>query len=408
MTRWNLARRSRRDWAVRGSLAMGSALLGYLAVTSTLASVESRRSPEIAYSLAPGNGRVAAALAEALFKKHPTGDRASPAARVAHSAVAQDATALSAFVVLGSQALLRGEKQEGRRLFNYAQGLSRRDFQTQLWFIEDAVMRGDVPSAIRHYDIALRTSRSASAILYPILASALSETAVRSNLIAALAKNPGWEPGFIAHAIGSDTDPRNVAKLLTEMRIAGIAVSPEASASLINRLLLIGAVDDAWRYYASLRPGIRRDRSRDPRFANRPVSASRFDWVATNDNDIAVSIQRSDAGGLVELSAPAGRKGTLLAQVQMLSPGAYRFSAESTGINQPEESLPYWALTCQDGRELGRVVLPSSGQRMVSMAGGFRVPTGCPVQTLALVARPSEGFAGLTGQIGRAELVPAP
>lgn len=405
--KWNLARRSRRNWAMRAALALGTALLGYLTVTSSLAAVESKRSPALAHALAPGDGQITAALAADLFKNDPVGDRASLPSKLARQAIAQDATAVPAVVVLGTQALLRGERLEGRRLFYFAQSLSRRDFQTQLWFIEDAVTRGDIPSAIKHYDIALRTSRSASTILYPILAAALAERSVRSNLILTLAKNPIWEPSFIAFAIASDTDPRIVADLLAEMRSAKLAVSPEASASIINRLLLVGKADDAWRYYSSLRSGIRTDRSRDPRFGDSPVSMSRFDWVPTENNDIAVMIQRRAGGGLADLSVPGGQGGALLTQAQMLPPGSYLFTTESSGIDQLEAPLLYWTLTCRDGRELGRVSVPPSGQRMVRTTGSFRVPPGCPIQALTLVAQPSGGFTDLTGQIGRAELVPA-
>ena len=97
----------------------------------------------------------------------------------------------------------------------------------------------------------------------------------------------------------------------------------------------------------------------------------------------------------------------MLTQVQVLPPGAYRLVGRSSGLDQPEASRPYWALTCRDGRELGRVAVPNSAQAEGQFAGELRVPAGCPVQVLALIARPSDDVSGVSGQIDAAQLVPA-
>lgn len=65
---------------------------------------------------------------------------------------------------------------------------------------------------------------------------------------------------------------------------------------------------------------------------------------------------------MFEFSAPTGAAGPLLQQWQVLPPGEYHLAGQSEGVEQTEEARPYWALTCANGRELGRLVLPNSAQ----------------------------------------------
>lgn len=380
------------------------AIIGYTAFTRSIAEALRKSDPSRAYAISPADGRIAASFSESLFRSQPSGDSHSASAKLAGLAIKHDATAVSAVVTLANQAQLRGDVREARRMFGYAERLSRRDLTTQLWAIEDAVSRGDIAGALHHYDIALRVSRSASTILYPILAAALADPAIQSSLTAIMVKKPAWGPSFLAYALGSSADPRHVASLFMNMRSAGASIAPEASSSLINRLLLLNVPDDAWRYYASLRSGLARDRLRDGRFMTNPASSSQFDWTTENVDGAAVSILRDPQGGVVDFSVPTGHGGVLLRQMQMLPVGTYRLSGTAAGIDQPNASMPYWTLTCRDGRELGRVAINRLRQNANSFAGRFDIPSGCPVQTLAFVARPTDGIAGVSGRINSVEL----
>ncbi|MGK4511483.1 hypothetical protein ACSLVP_27590, partial [Klebsiella pneumoniae] len=63
-------------WALRGALALAAAGLGYFGVTHSLAQVAAGTDPAHAHRLAPGDGRITAALAEKAFL-----DDAGPAAQ---------------------------------------------------------------------------------------------------------------------------------------------------------------------------------------------------------------------------------------------------------------------------------------------------------------------------------------
>jgi len=406
MARWSShERRSGVEWAVRAMLAVAALAIGYVGAAQALGHAFKDDAAQ-AQMLSPWNGRITALLARQLSGAEATATDRTRADRLARRALRQDPTAVAAVSTLGLNTQLRGDGAGARRLFAYAEKLSRRDLPTQLWAIEDAVGRGDVARALRHYDIALRTSRNAPALLYPILGSAIVDPSVRGALLRTLAARPEWGESFVNYVAGNGADMQATAALFAGLRRARIPVAAQASAVVINGLILGNHWNEAWSYYASIRPGADRRRSRDPRFQAAIATPAPFDWTPADNPAITAAIQRGDDGGTFVFAAPSSVGGSLLTQIQVLAPGEYRLVGRTSGLDQPETSRPYWALTCQDGRELGRLALPNSAQANGRFAGLLRVPAGCPVQVLALVARPSDSVSGVSGQIDAVQLAP--
>lgn len=401
-----LPRRSAGEWGVRIALAMVAAAVGTWSVMQSLAWSEGVAAPELAHRLAPGDGRITALLSKKLSGPEATPTERAEADRLARLALRQDPTAVTAVATLGINAQLRGDTIGARRIFAYAQTLSRRDLRTQLWAIEDAVSRDDMAGALRQYDITLRVSTYGPDLLFPVLSSAIADPAIRDGLIRTLTAQPAWTQPFVESVAVNGPDPRAVFGLFTGLRRAEVPISDNARAVLINALLKGGYHDEAWAYYASIRPGVDRRMSRDPRFAAALDTPSPFDWIPVDDAGISTSIQRGERDGVFDFSAPASIGGPMLRQMQMLPPGNYLLQGHSLNIDQPDGSRPYWTLTCQDGRELGRITLLNSAQADGNFAGRFSVPAGCPVQYLSLVAQPSDAVAGASGQIDRVQLVP--
>lgn len=398
-----LSRRSPYEWATRVAVAAISAVLGYYSVAFSAAQVVAKTDPERAHRLAPYDGRITAKVSAAL-----SGDKATTADRqrseaLAKLALRQDPSAVSAAATLGVNAAVRGDIPRARRLFAYAQKLSRRDLRTQLWAIEDAVSREGVPASLHQYDMTLRVFPALGDILYPILVSASTDAAIRAEIIKTLAGKPLWTQDFIQYIAANNTNPSATAALFLGLRKVGVRVPETARTSAINALIAAGQFDAAWDYYATVRPGVMRSRSRDPQFSAGLNADSQFDWVAVGSDGIATSIE----GGVFDFAAPASVGGPLLQQMQLLPPGAYRLMGQSGGIDQAEDARPYWVLHCQGGREIGRLVLPNSEQANGRFSGAFSVPAGCPVQTLTLIARPSDAASGLSGQLYRVQLTPA-
>lgn len=401
-------RRSSVQWGVRILLVLIVLWCAWYVTIQTTGYVLRTKAVERAYALAPNDARVAAAMSQQILG--PQGGDATIRARadrVARAALLADPTSAAAAATLGLNAELRGDRITAQRAFAYAQLLSRRELRTQLWAIENAVGRNDVPRALKHYDIALRTSRYGPDLLFPVLGSAIADATIRNALIQTLATRPIWGSEFVEYVAGNGPAPQATAQLLRGLQQVGVAVPPSAAASVINALVTAGHVDDAWSYYAARHPGADRRRSRDDTFTGETQNPSAFDWVAVNDGGRTASIQGSNGAGILDFSAPPSIDGVVAQQMQWLPAGRYTLRGKATGIDQPAGSRPFWVLSCAQGQELGRVELPSSGQQAGAFAGTFVVPTDCPVQILALTLRSSDTIGGVSGQISFVQLQPA-
>lgn len=401
--RRDLARRSPKEWAVRLALATVAFVFGYYSLTFSIAQVAVKRDPALAYRLASYDGRVTAAYATSLAGPSATPQDRVRADALAKRALQQDPTAVAAASTLGINAAVRGDKATARRYFSYAQKLSRRDLRTQLFMIEDAVQREDIAGALHQYDLTLRVFPKMAEMLYPVLASANAEPEIRRELVKTLASKPRWGESFMDFIADRGPDPKSTAALFLALGRTGVEIPEIARAGVVNALLEGGQIGPAWSFYAAIRRGINRDRSRDPRFTANLERPSQLDWMPINDGS---GITTSIRVGIFDFAAPPSVGGPMLQQLQLLPPGSYRLSGHSIGIEQAAGALPYWTLRCRNGQELGRVEVPNSSVANGNFHGTFSVPADCPVQMLLLTARSSDAIAGLSGQFDRVSLVP--
>ena len=165
-----------------------------------------------------------ATLAATKFAADQSASTRFEVTRLAQRALLQDAMAVQAVTALGLQAQLRGDTAKARLLFDYANTLSRRDLQVQLWTIEDAIARGDIPRTLHEYDVALRTSKAAPDLLFPVLSGAISEGEVRRNLVKTLAKRPQWANDFVSYVANAGVDPKSVISLFVDLHRSRVTV----------------------------------------------------------------------------------------------------------------------------------------------------------------------------------------
>ena len=296
------SRWSRREWAWRGLAAILVAIIAGFSLSFSIAQTLSKSSAARAYRLAPYDGRITALLAASLAAADASVSDRRRSDMLAREALDRDPTAIAALSTLGINAQVRGDMAGARRLFTYAEHLSRRDPQTQLWAIENAVSRGAVAEALSKYDIALRTSPRLAPLLYPVLTEASIDPRIRIELVRTFASKPGWSGNFLEFASSKSTDPGSLALLFVALRRAGMSIPNSANSNLIAKLMMGGMAERAWNYYAILRPGVDRRRSRDSRFDYDNDVPSVLDWMLVNDEGAASSIQRGDSGGVFVFS----------------------------------------------------------------------------------------------------------
>ena len=397
--------RSRREWAIRGGLAAAALALGYASTIQTFAFALSGRDAERAYSLAPSDGRVVGAFAQQLAAteaEQPSMRKQADA--LARTALEAEPIGVKALTALGLGAQIAGDTATARRLFVHSDRLSRRELGTRLWLIEDAVSRGDVPAALRHYDIALRTEKTAPDLLFPILTAAVDDPAIAVPLARLLSGRPPWGESFVGYLGEKAPNPVVGARFFALLRRAGASVPEVPQVGIVNGLAAAGSLERAWAFYNSFHRGLDRRRSRDADFADRRPAPTVFDWIADADQP---GITTSIAAGGFDFAAPASTGGTVLQQTQLLPPGRYRLDGISADIEQPDDSRPFWQILCIGGRELGRVQISNSSENSGRFSGTFVVPAGCSAQLLKLTILPSMAVGGVSGSIRRVEIAPA-
>ncbi len=379
---------------------------GYASVTHALGYTMRTVDIEAAHRISPSDGRLKALLSEKKSAATASAAERRESQWLARQALLAEPLSVPAVATLGINAAI-ANRPETASILAHSDRLSRRDLRTRLWMIENAAAREDTVGTLRHYDLALRTSRAAPELLFPVLARAIEDTDIRRALIPILAAKPAWGEGFIDDLLGRDGDPRAMVALFRSLGNAGAPVSDHANVRIVDRLLNAAYFDDAWRYYTAIRPNVDRRRSRDPDFALSETPTP-FDWnVVPSDPALAGSIQNGQNNGVFDFAAPPNIGGIVLQQGQVLPAGAYRIDGTGLNLEQARTSLPYWALSCADGRELGKVDMSNSDTNRGRFSGRFTVPADCPLQYLRLVLRPTSDIAGISGQVDRVELRPA-
>ncbi len=401
---------ARRDWKrlvlYRIIPAVIVAVAGTFALRDTTARVVMKGNAEIAHTLAPWDGVVTARLAlDTMQAAGMEKSKRSPE-DLARAALRQDPTAVEALNVLAAQAQLRGDTQRTRDLFGYSLTLSRRELISRLWAIEEAVSRGDIRGALKNYDFALKISNYAPTILYPILAAALSEPRVRTELIPIMLARPNWGPEFTDYLSRAAVNPKGTAAFYPMLQKAGLPVSALQNGRAVDTLSAQGFDQDAWDYYTYLHPKADRRRSRDADFSSSSDNPTVFDWLPLNEGGLSASIvgSSSNDGALVYSIAPAS-SGKLIQQRQLLPPGRYILSGNAQGVAGQDRERPYFSVVCDDGRELVQAPLPQKGQN--AFRATFAVSSDCPTQYLTLIARQTDSQNGVQGTVGSALISPA-
>jgi hypothetical protein len=354
---------------------------------------------QMALTVAPWDARAKSALAGQIQVLRGRGDDPEAVA-LAKAALRRDATLPTPYRVLGFARDAVSDAAGAERLLAAGNKLSRRDFATQLWLIERAVGRNDVPGALDHYDIALRTSDAAPAILTPILAQGLSEPQIVDGLAPRLKSAP-WGPQFLTDAIATSKSMPGLVRLAIRLQQHGHPLSLDNMRQLANRLV----EEKAFREVAALRAisPARLPSGQligDPTF-DRPGDIASFAW-ALGQGDHAEVVRKSEEGGGIKgirFTVQPKRTGEVARQLLTLAPGQYRLAIAGRSNVRSDNMPPTWFLTCADTlTQLATLDMPNSAPTKLTEVQ-FDVPRGCNAQSLVLAVRRTEVAAVVEGSV---------
>jgi hypothetical protein len=385
------------DWRSAGwtkAFAVALVLLvGALAARHSLGMALATKRPELALQLDRENATVLAQVALTLVQGEATPQRRK-ARDLARAALARDAGNVNALAAFG---LASDKPKQVAAVFTAADRLSRRNLIVQIWMIENAVAKGDVSGALRQYDIALRTSRAAPSLLFPVLVDATSNDQLLPAIAKTLAQRPLWGGLYLQQLAQSGKDLHRIALLFAMLKQQGVATGAAADTALYTRLLEAQLFDDAWKVYASDHRGAQHAAVRGDTFGEDPVVKTPYDWQLSDNEFVTARIeQTTSAKGELIFTTAAGEGGDVARQTLSLTPGTYTLQAEVGPIEAADAQPPYLSVVClPSGTELTRKSLLLQGTNSVS----FSVLAGCPAQILSIVAPPASGLGTVNGTI---------
>jgi hypothetical protein len=286
----------------------------------------------------------------------------------------------------------KAEEPRARALVQQAELLSRRNLATELWLIEDAVRREDVPGALRHFDVALRTSKIAGGLLYPVLREALEDPQLTRPIAQTLSVAP-WRSQFLQYAVSLNRPSVALASIFQQQRNLEPFQGTDLKGALVGQLLARKSYDSAARLALGKPAGLVQDSG----FAQE-TGFPPFNWqLADGDGLSSLRLQRA-GGSALQITAQSDAAGPAAVQLIHAAPGLYMFVA-----TMPDSNPGLIArLVCADTeRELATISLGSRTAVTVT------VPAGCAYQTLSIVALPSD-TGTRSWQLTRVELLPIP
>ena len=300
-----------------------------------------------------------------------------------------NADALGALAALDEY---RGDPKRARALFLAAETVSRRNTLVELWLIEDAVRRGDVPAAINHYNRAMLVSNDSRRILLPVLAGAASDPAVSKELMPVLARRPLWWKDYLRQlAMSSDNARTMTASLLATRVNVGVVEEAGLAQMILQRMVSLKA-GHAAVFAANRLEGLSGStRSlRDPGF-DTPVAVLPFAWWLRDETAIRAYRDTVPNGSIgLRVVTSSGTGGGVAQQLIGLAAGRYVLTGEAGGVSTDPTTRPSVNVICEGGASLSQVQLPASDDAGRRFRATFMVPArGCTLQWVTIVTAPA-------------------
>lgn len=367
--------------------------VGYIAWLSfihALANIVWQQNPDMALRFVPDHPLALSRKADELFAQSQSPATLARVEAMAKQSLRGGALNPVAIRLLGYVADARGNRDKARELMLLSQKVSRRDFGTQLWLIEDAVARDDKKQALYHYDIALRTTPSSFPILMPTLVGALNDPEVRSGLAPYVKAAPNWLPAFLGEAINTAENPANVAAVLIQ---AGQLPDRDEYRSLQNALLSQLAAKFQFPAFRQYYLGLKGSNAATLQSAGlnmlsinlpHPVAG----WQLVDHPAIGGTFSSADNAGRSTLLAFAGsgERGELMRKYLFLKPGNYQFSALYDAAEAAPDSEIRWEMQCLSAATNVSKWIAAAPVRQgrSSASQPFSLGTECPYQLLTL------------------------
>lgn len=282
------------------------------------------------------------------------------------------------------------------RLVSLSVQTSRRDVGALLWLIEYGVAHDEIFDALKYYDLALRTNPRVGGILFPVLAKAIDDAAIRAALAPVLARRPPWLAAFLEQAIANIRSPSDIVQLME--RSGGWPRRPpflELQEGLVRQLAVKHQYQTIKRLFLT-QHGHNRELLYSPSFSPASLSPSSqmIGWkLIDSPTSGALARQRGDDSVFLMLFAASTDRRVVAQKMLFLDEGKYKLSVEY-GSKEPVDGARFvFSLSCLGGTAAYNLVTAGAypTKPLLSMEVRFSVPKSCQGEILSLEIHGGEG-----------------
>ncbi len=371
-------------WGKRiGIICIALLLTGYSAIDSYSATTRNS-SPDFALQINAGDNVALVRLADFQLAVDKDKNVLSRVSQYAKTGLKDQAINSRALRILATVADKQGDAQKAAGLTALSAKTSRRELGTQIWYIDRAAIAGDAKTALKHYDIILRSNPTAPKLLFPALGKALSNVEIRRNFLPFLKSDPVWLWDFLTYAVYNDVDPVAQAQLfLSAGGYPRAAKYREVEKTLVERLYKTSHYFEAELVGQKVFPAGKNARERISLTAqNISVNAAPFQWRTGADIAANSGIELGSPN-ILQAWAEPGTRALVASKLLALSPGNYVFAGNETLTSGAIGDGSYWQISCLSGKDqqmIWRRHLSSKSSAVNTVS----IANGCKFQLLEL------------------------
>jgi tetratricopeptide (TPR) repeat protein len=264
------------------------------------------------------------------------------------------------------------------------------------------------PEGLSEVDFLLRRNEDLRPALLPELAKLVGDPRGRAALATILARDPSWKEVFFVVAGTRKLATSDARDLYERIR----ALKPNGDLLLERQLILqtqasSGDYAGARQTWLSALPQQERAASRymfDGAFRGVRAPAP-FGWTFKDVEAGRAEPARDGQRSYLDIAYFGGRDVVLAEQTLALAPGPHTLRVVARSPNGITSGRLFWRLACLPGnRQIGALDMSRAAADNRRFSAAFTVPSGCPGQSLALVAEPGDVAAVVNLEIASMEI----
>ena len=305
------------------------------------------------------------------------------------------------------------DKSRARKAMARAEQISRRDAAVQIWLADDQLRRGMIASALRHYDLIVRTQPDAASEAITRLALIMAAPQGRAYLRPYIRGDNSWLPALIGTAVGKLPKAEPIGRLFVE-RKAKAPDLPELDpiyARIVYRLIEEGSHDVAIALYPLLpRSDAAALVNVYPVIDGKPVDGyPPFTWYFADSGMQGATLIRFDRGDSgIEFFGTPGTVG--IAATKLVAPrGSTQLQWEVHDRSANLQGSANWIATCLAGASKGKVARSADLLAAVPVNKPLKMPlpAGCDLVRLDMKMAGGIGRSPSSVVVGKLQLAGA-